>query len=76
MGPSTFNFSEAAELSLAAGASLRVPDMDAGVAQARALLRDRERLAQLSTRALKFAAQHRGAAVRMAARIAPLMRKD
>jgi 3-deoxy-D-manno-octulosonic-acid transferase len=74
MGPSTFNFHVAAELSLAAGASLRVADMAAGVAAARALLQDRERLAQLSTAALSFASQHRGAALRMAQRIAPLIR--
>ena len=74
MGPSTFNFSEAAELSLAAGASLRVADMDAGVAAAGELLRNPARLAQLSSAALQFASQHRGAAVRMAGRIVPLIR--
>lgn len=74
MGPSTFNFSEAAELSLAAGASLRVPDMAAGVASAIALLGQSDRLAQLSSRARHFASQHRGAAQRMAQRIAPLSR--
>jgi 3-deoxy-D-manno-octulosonic-acid transferase len=74
MGPSTFNFSEAAELSLAAGASLRVPDMAAGVAAATELLDQPERLAQLSGNARRFAAQHRGAATRMARRIAPLIR--
>ncbi len=74
MGPSTFNFSEAAELSLAAGASLRVADMAAGVVAATELLHDPDRLAQLSAAALRFAAQHRGAAVRMARRIVPLIR--
>ena len=74
MGPSTFNFKQAAELSLAAGASLRVADMDAGVAEVNRLLRDPARLAQLSARALEFAAAHRGAALRMARRIAPLIR--
>ena len=74
MGPSSFNFSEAAELSLAAGASLRVADMEAGVAAASALLRDPDRLAGLSAGALRFASQHRGAAVRMAQRIAALIR--
>ena len=74
MGPSTFNFSEAAELSLAAGASLRVADMDAGVAVASELLHDPDRLALLSSAALQFAAQHRGAALRMAVRIVPLIR--
>jgi 3-deoxy-D-manno-octulosonic-acid transferase len=74
MGPSTFNFSEAAELSLAAGASLRVADMAAGVVAASELLHEPDRLAQLSAAAVRFAAQHRGAAARMARRIVPLIR--
>ncbi len=74
MGPSTFNFDEAAELSLAAGASLRVADMQAGVAEVSALLRDPRRLARSSADALRFAARHRGAAVRMARRIVALLR--
>jgi 3-deoxy-D-manno-octulosonic-acid transferase len=73
MGPSTFNFSEAAELSLAAGAALRVADMTRGVTEVDALLVDPPRLAAVSAAALRFAAQHRGAAVRMAQRIAPLI---
>ena len=73
MGPSTYNFSEAAELSLAAGASLRVADMAAGVAAADRALRDRPGLAALSAAALRFAAQHRGAAARMAQRIIALL---
>jgi 3-deoxy-D-manno-octulosonic-acid transferase len=74
MGPSTFNFNDAAELSIAAGASLRVADMASGVAEVGALLRDPERLVQLSGHAVQFASQHRGAAARMARRIVPLMR--
>jgi 3-deoxy-D-manno-octulosonic-acid transferase len=74
MGPSTFNFSEAAALSLAAGASLRVDDADQGIALVNELLGDPARLAVLSANALRFAAQHRGAARRMAQRIAPLVR--
>ena len=74
MGPSTFNFKEAAELSLAAGASMQVADMGAGVEAASALLRDPQRLARFSAAALQFATQHRGAAVHMAQRIATLMR--
>ena len=68
MGPHTFNFSEAAELSLQAGAGLRVPDIAAGVQRAVALSHDpaRERYVQS---ALAFAAAHRGAATRMAAQI-------
>jgi 3-deoxy-D-manno-octulosonic-acid transferase len=73
MGPSTFNFSQAADLSLAAGASVRVSNIEAGVVEAVALLREPARLALLSTNAVRFAVQHRGAAERMARYIAPFM---
>ncbi len=65
MGPHTYNFSEAAELSMAAGAALRVAGIDEGVARAVALARDPAR-DQWVQRALAFAAAHRGAAERMA----------
>jgi 3-deoxy-D-manno-octulosonic-acid transferase len=68
MGPHTFNFSEAAELSLAAGASLRVADIDEGVVRAVALVHDPARDAW-AQRARGFAAAHRGAAERMAREI-------
>ncbi|MGL6108511.1 MAG: 3-deoxy-D-manno-octulosonic acid transferase [Rubrivivax sp.] len=65
MGPHTFNFSEAADLSLAAGAALRVAGIEEGVARAVALACDPGRGAWVQ-RALGFAAAHRGAAERMA----------
>jgi len=65
MGPHTYNFAEAAELSLAAGASLRVADIEEGVARAVALARHPARNDWVH-RALGFAAAHRGAAERMA----------
>jgi 3-deoxy-D-manno-octulosonic-acid transferase len=65
MGPHTYNFSEAAELSLAAGAALRVADIDAGVARAVALAHDPAR-GEWVQRAVAFASAHRGAAERMA----------
>ena len=68
MGPHTFNFAQAAELSLAAGAALRVDSLEAGVATALRLLGSPER-AERSAAALAFAARHRGAARRMAAAI-------
>jgi 3-deoxy-D-manno-octulosonic-acid transferase len=73
MGPHTFNFAEAAELALAAGAARRVPDMAAGVDAAFALLAGPPPRGQTSAAALRFAAQHQGAARRMAARIVALM---
>ncbi len=63
MGPHTFNFAEAAELAVAAGAAQRVRDIAEGVAAAMALLPGREAVA---ARALAFAGAHRGAAARMA----------
>lgn len=68
MGPHTFNFAEAAELSLADGASTRVADMDEAVLQAFTMLAPSRREA-MSARALAFADRHRGAADRMAQRI-------
>jgi 3-deoxy-D-manno-octulosonic-acid transferase len=69
MGPHTFNFTEAAQLSLAARASLRVADIEEGVGRAIALARNGDR-PQWAARAQAFAEAHRGAAQRMAALIA------
>jgi 3-deoxy-D-manno-octulosonic-acid transferase len=65
MGPHTFNFAEAAELALAAGAAMRVDGIATGVREAIALARSDQRGAWCE-RALGFAAAHRGAAARMA----------
>lgn len=64
MGPSTFNFSEAADLAEEAGAALRVDDMDGAVAQVARLLAGRQDLFGHSQCAMTFAAAHRGAATR------------
>jgi 3-deoxy-D-manno-octulosonic-acid transferase len=73
MGPHTFNFADAAELALAAGAALRASDIDVALQEALALLAAPVRLAQRSRAAQQFAATHRGAAQRMAQRIAALL---
>ena len=65
MGPHTFNFADAAARALEAGAALRVDTVEAAVALARQLLAD-GRSRQMVPRATAFAAQHRGAAARMA----------
>ena len=72
MGPHTFNFADAAEGALAAGAARRVADIDEGVRLAADLAGDPGREAD-STRALAWAALHRGAAERMAAAIVALL---
>ena len=72
MGPHTYNFTEAAELSLAAGASLRVAGIEEGVTRAVALAMDPARDDWVQ-RARGFAAAHRGAAERMAHEVMALL---
>ena len=72
MGPHTFNFASAAELSIAAGAAVRAADIDAAVPRAVALALDPDRNLWVQ-RALAFAASHRGAADRMAYVLLSLM---
>ena len=72
MGPHTFNFAQAAEQALAAGAALREPDMAAAVWRAVALARGAQRSA-ISANALAFANAHRGAAERTAASVLRLL---
>jgi 3-deoxy-D-manno-octulosonic-acid transferase len=72
MGPSTFNFAEAAELALEAGAALRVTNIGDGVREAAAIARDGDRAAWRA-RSLAFAAAHRGATERTAQRIVELI---
>ena len=62
MGPHTFNFAQAADLAMAAGAAQRVSDMAAGIAAACALAADGPRQAQLAQRCQSFTQTHRGAA--------------
>ncbi|MEO7115137.1 MAG: 3-deoxy-D-manno-octulosonic acid transferase [Caldimonas sp.] len=73
MGPHTFNFADAAALSLAAGASVRVGSIDEGVAVAIGALGS-ESLATQAEAALGFAASHQGAAKRSAEVVAALVR--
>ena len=66
MGPHTFNFSQAAEQALAAGASLRVAGMVQGVDAAQALAADAPRRQAMADAGRAFARQHQGAAQRTA----------
>lgn len=63
LGPSTYNFAEAAELSLAAGASRRVADWPEAVHTAQLWLEEGASSAQAAAKA--FACQHQGASKRM-----------
>ena len=69
MGPHTFNFADAAEGSLAAGASERVEDLPQAVARGVALVGNEAACSAMARRALAFAAAHRGAAPRMASAV-------
>ncbi|GAB2724811.1 3-deoxy-D-manno-octulosonic acid transferase [Melaminivora jejuensis] len=73
MGPHTFNFAQAAELALAAGAAQRVPDMAAGVQAACALVADAALQQRRCADSLAFAAAHRGAARATAQAIADVL---
>ena len=72
VGPHTFNFADAAERAIAAGAAVRVASMDDGVPRAIAIAIGSERQ-ERATAALVFAAAHRGAATRTAAAIVAVL---
>ena len=73
MGPHTFNFSEAAQLSEEAGAALRVTSMEEGLSVAVALARDAAARQQAVDAAEHFAAAHRGAAAKTAHAVLALL---
>ncbi|MEO8485987.1 MAG: lipid IV(A) 3-deoxy-D-manno-octulosonic acid transferase [Betaproteobacteria bacterium] len=64
VGPHTFNFADAADRAVEAGAAVRVPDADAMLAEASALLGDPARRAAMRVHASSFLAAHRGATER------------
>jgi 3-deoxy-D-manno-octulosonic-acid transferase len=71
VGPHTFNFTEATNNAIAAGAALRVADADALVLEVDALLADPARRNRMRAAALAFHAAHRGAADRLWNWLAP-----
>ena len=73
MGPHTFNFAEAAELSAAAGAALAVADLAAACRAACALVQTPSRSAAMVAQTRAFAVAHRGAARQTAAAVAGLL---
>ena len=64
VGEHTFNFLQATEEAVAAGAALRVPDAAALMREAARLLTDDAARARMGEQALAFAGHHRGATVR------------
>lgn len=67
IGPSVFNFHEAVELGIAAGAVVQVPDAVGVAAEVQALLSDRQRAEQMGAAGAAFARTHRGAVDRLVA---------
>ena len=74
VGPHTFNFEEATRLAIEAGAAARYETADAVIEAGLALLRDSATRQRMGEAGRAFAARHRGAAARVAALIAPLLR--
>ena len=73
VGPSSFNFEEAADGAIAAGAALRVPDASAAMAAALAISHDAPRREAMGEAARAFVAAHRGAVARLVAWLEPLL---
>jgi 3-deoxy-D-manno-octulosonic-acid transferase len=73
VGPSTFNFAEAAEQAIAAGAALRVADAHVAIATALRLLADDRSAAAMGEAGARFAETHRGATRRTLDGLAPML---
>ena len=65
IGPHSFNFAEATQLAVGAGAALVVADAPAAIAAARDLLLNHARAQQIGQAGLEFTRAHRGAAFRV-----------
>jgi len=74
MGLHTFNFAQATEDAIAAGACERVANGDELMAAAAAVLDDPVRLEDMRGHALTFAGLHRGATARTLGALAPVLR--
>ena len=64
VGPHMFNFSEATQLALQAGAALQVADADAAMREAQSLLENPEQRRTMSEAGQALCAAHRGATER------------
>ncbi len=64
IGPYTYNFAQAAEAAVMAGAALRVRDAGEAVRQARALVQDDALRTRMGSAGLEFCSAHRGASKR------------
>ena len=73
MGPSVFNFSEAAALAIESGAAFAVDSMPQAVDAACTLVESSDTIAKARTAALQFANAHQGAAEKTAAAVVQLL---
>jgi len=71
IGPHTYNFAEATSYAIAAGAARRVADADALIAAVAEVLSDEALRESMREAALRFHAEHRGAADRLWQWLAP-----
>ena len=74
IGPSTFNFAQAAEEAVRAGAAIKVPDADAVVRETARLLADADARRGMAEAGKRFCAAHRGATERTMALVERLAR--
>ncbi|WP_342051800.1 MULTISPECIES: lipid IV(A) 3-deoxy-D-manno-octulosonic acid transferase [unclassified Cupriavidus] len=74
IGPHTFNFAQATEDAIAAGACQRVDNADVLMTAAARILADRAALGEMRANALAFAGMHRGATARTLSTLAPALR--
>ncbi len=74
VGPHTFNFAQATDDAVAAGAALRATDAQDMASAVAALLDDDKKRQAMSEAGLAFAEAHRGATARCMALIEPLLR--
>ena len=67
IGPSTYNFAEAAQLAVAAGAAVQVANVEGLARSGAELLTDAARAARMGEAGLAFCRAHQGAAERVLA---------
>jgi 3-deoxy-D-manno-octulosonic-acid transferase len=73
MGPHTFNFTQAAEVAVAAGAAFEVPDLEQALNKAWSLLQSDADLQEAADAARNVSQAHRGAAARTALAVLALL---
>jgi len=76
LGPSTFNFAQAAADALAAGAAVQVEDASGALEAMASITRDAARRSAMRAACLQFAQAHRGATGRSAARLLALVSRS